>query len=98
VGAAATLVKWVTWPWRAVRRAWSWLKRTFLAAGPVLVKERHGYVFCGPIVIAILVVELLGSLSESFDDVIPWPTISTTVGHLEDRWAEVGVSSCVPPW
>jgi hypothetical protein len=44
----------------------------------------QGYLFWGPVVVAILVAELLGAF---FD--VPWPTISSTVGHLEDRWTIV---------
>ena len=36
------------------------------------------------VTLAIAVTEILGVTSKSFRDAIPWPTISTTVGHLED--------------
>jgi hypothetical protein len=39
----------------------------------------------------VLLVELLAALSSSFKDAIPWPTISSTVGHLEKRWDWVAV-------
>ena len=39
----------------------------------------------------MLGVELLGALSETFENWIPWPTISGTVGHLEKRWDFVAV-------
>ena len=44
----------------------------------------QGYLFWGPVVAAILVTEALGAF---FD--VPWPTISSTVGHLENRWTIV---------
>ena len=36
-------------------------------------------------------IELLGVLSSSFNNAIPWPTISSTIGHLEKRWDFVGI-------
>jgi hypothetical protein len=47
-------------------------------------KTLQGYLFWGPVVAAILVTEALGAF---FD--VPWPTISSTVGHLENRWTIV---------
>jgi hypothetical protein len=46
----------------------------------------QGYLFWGPVVGAILVAEALGAFFH-----VPWPTISSTVGHLEDRWTIVAV-------
>jgi len=46
-------------------------------------------VYWGMVALAITVTEILGALSKAFRDWIPWPTISGTVGHLEDidgRW------------
>jgi len=54
-------------------------------------EERRGYLFWGPVILLVLGVELLGALSESFENWIPWPTISSTVGHLEKRWDWVAV-------
>jgi hypothetical protein len=73
----------VAW-WRAIARNWQ-------AEGPVEPRERRGYWFWGPTVLIILAVELLGALSSTFKNKIPWPTISSTVGHLEKRWDWVGV-------
>jgi hypothetical protein len=64
-----------------------WLEREFLAAGRVRRVEENGYRFWGPVVAAILVVEALGALADwlhrrtIFE--VKWPTISSTVGHLE---------------
>jgi len=73
----------VAW-WRAIVRNWK-------AEGPVEPRERRGYWFWGPTILIILTVELLGALSSTFKDKIPWPTISGTVGHLEKRWDWVAV-------
>jgi hypothetical protein len=59
--------------------------------GPLKGAERRGYWFWGPTVLFVLLVELLGALSASFKNAIPWPTISSTVGHLEKRWDWVAV-------
>src|SRR5439155_15590081 len=59
--------------------------------GPVKGPERRGYWFWGPTVAFVLLIELLAALSSSFKDAIPWPTISSTVGHLEKRWDWVAV-------
>lgn len=53
--------------------------------------ERRGYLFWGPTVVLILIVEALGALSTRFEDWIPWPTISETVGRLEKLWAGTAV-------
>jgi hypothetical protein len=73
----------VAW-WRAIVRNWN-------AEGPVEPRERRGYWFWGPTILIILAVELLGALSSTFKDKIPWPTISGTVGHLEKRWDWIAV-------
>jgi hypothetical protein len=73
----------VAW-WRAIVGNWK-------AEGPVEPRERRGYWFWGPTILIILTVELLGALSSTFKDKIPWPTISGTVGHLEKRWDWVAV-------
>lgn len=55
---------------------------------------RSGYLFWGPTAAAILVMELLGvgKVQGWLDISIPWPTISTTVGHLAERWSIVYVA------
>lgn len=64
-----------------------WLEHEFRAAGHVTRVEKNGYRFWGPVVAAILVAEVLGAAADwlhrraIFD--VKWPTISSTVGHLE---------------
>jgi len=64
-----------------------WLEREFRAPGHVTRVEKNGYRFWGPVVAAILVAEVLGAAADwlhrraIFD--VKWPTISSTVGHLE---------------
>ena len=64
-----------------------WLEREFLASGHVKRAEKNGYRFWGPVVAAILVTEVLGALADWLHRrtilEIKWPTISSTVGHLE---------------
>ena len=64
-----------------------WLEREFLAAGHVRRDEQNGYRFWGPVVAAILVTEVLGAAADWLNQrtifMIRWPTISSTVGHLE---------------
>jgi hypothetical protein len=64
-----------------------WLEREFLASGHVKRAEKNGYRFWGPVVVAILVTEVLGALADWLHRrtilEIKWPTISSTVGHLE---------------
>jgi len=54
---------------------------------------RRGYVFWGITAAAVLGTEALGAASGWLEKKlhlhIPWPTISWTVGHLEDRWSIV---------
>jgi hypothetical protein len=53
----------------------------------------QGYAFWGPVVGAILIVEVLGAagdwLKKHLSIDVHWPTISSTVGHLENRWTIV---------
>jgi hypothetical protein len=64
-----------------------WLEREFLASGHVRRAEKNGYRFWGPVVVAILVTEVLGALADWLHRrtilEVKWPTISSTVGHLE---------------
>jgi hypothetical protein len=58
------------------------------------MQEKHvhnGYLFWGSTALVILVMELLGVgwVQRQIDLTIPWPTISTTVGDLAERWAAV---------
>jgi hypothetical protein len=73
----------VTW-WRILK--WRW--RLY---GPVEGPERRGYWFWLPIIFLVLLLEVLAAVSSSVRDAIPWPTISSTVGHLEKRWDWVAV-------
>ncbi len=60
-------------------------------------KEKLGYLVWGPIALVIGVTEILAALSESLQDSIPWPTISSTIGHLESRhhWVYVVVVATI---
>ena len=60
-----------------------WLREEFLAAGPVTPLERRGYALWGPLAVFIAVPEFLAALSKTLKADIPWPTISSTTGHLE---------------
>ena len=51
--------------------------------------ELRGYLFWGPVALAIACTECcfgVGWVQKKLDVTIPWPTISTTVGHLQERW------------
>ena len=54
-------------------------------------KEKLGYLVWGPIALVIGVTEILAALSKTLQNAIPWPTISSTVGHLEARYHWVSV-------
>jgi hypothetical protein len=66
-----------------------WLRHEFLAGGRVGRVERNGYRFWGPVIGAIVVAELLGALADWLDRRtifhVKWPTLSSTVGHLETQ-------------
>lgn len=65
------------WFWKT--RLGVWFAGKFHDATP---EELHGYAFWGMVALGVLVTELLGTgWFASFDS---WPTISTTVGHLQD--------------
>jgi hypothetical protein len=53
--------------------------------------ERRALVYWVPVAVAIGAVELAGALSGAFRDFVPWPTISSTIGHLEEAASWVGV-------
>lgn len=78
-GPGEGLLKWF---WKSRFGRWFWKK--FKDATP---EDVRGYQFWGPIALVILTAELLGlGKITSFDY---WPTISTTIGHLQDgdgRW------------
>jgi hypothetical protein len=73
----------VTW-WRMIVAKWR-------AGGPMTADERRGYRFWMPVLLVGAAYEILGALSATVRDKIPWPTISDTVGHLEKRWDWVAV-------
>jgi hypothetical protein len=75
------------WLWRVLL----WPFRNFFAPGPLSGREKQGYLIWGPTAALIATIELLGALSSSLKHSIPWPTISSTVGHLETRWSWVAV-------
>ena len=60
-------------------------------------KEKLGYIVWGPIGLAIGVTEILAALSKTLKNWIPWPTISSTLGHLESRhhWVSVVVVATI---
>jgi len=64
--------------------------RRFLTGrfGDVTKSEGWGYVVWGAMGVVIAVPELW---AVGKDSDFPWPTISTTVGHLEDRWPVVAL-------
>jgi hypothetical protein len=76
------------WSPRTWMRILKWRWKLY---GPVTDAERRGYWFWLPVVLFVLLIELLGALSATFKDAIPWPTISSTIGHLEKRWDWVAV-------
>src|SRR5437868_7630475 len=47
-------------------------------------RTAQGYLCWGPVVAAILIAEALAAFAH-----VHWPTISSTVGHLENRWTWV---------
>jgi len=47
-----------------------WFTKHFGKATP---EELHGYAYWGPVALAIAVTEILGALSKTFRDFIPWP-------------------------
>jgi hypothetical protein len=72
-GAGERLLKWFWKSWLGL-----WVTRKFAGA---TAEELHGYAFWGPVALAVLVTELLGT---GWFGSYGWPTISSTVGHLQD--------------
>jgi hypothetical protein len=68
-----TLLKWFWKTWLG-----RWIAARFADAA---AEELHGYAFWGPVALAITIAELLAT--GWFGD-YDWPTISTTIGHLQD--------------
>jgi hypothetical protein len=72
--------------WRRVLRA---IKRYFAARfSDVTRSEAWGYVVWGAMGIVVGVPEIWAAIS---GDDFYWPTISTTVGHLQERWPVVAL-------
>jgi uncharacterized membrane protein HdeD (DUF308 family) len=57
----------------------------------VTSRERWGYAVWGTVAVFVGVTEILARISSQLRNAIPWPTISATVGHLEQRWPFVAV-------
>ena len=70
---------------------WGRLRAWFVGGRPLTREEVWGYRVWGPILAFIFVTEILAAASKTLKDAIPWPTISSTVGHLEARWPVVAV-------
>jgi hypothetical protein len=63
----------------------------------VSAKEKLGYLVWAPIGLVIGTTEILAALSQSMKNAIPWPTISSTIGHLEAKhhWVSVVVVATI---
>jgi hypothetical protein len=70
---------------RVLRRWWATLKGRFVG---VTRSEKWGYVVWGAMGVVIAVPEL-SAVGKGCD--FPWPTISTTVGHLQELWPAVAI-------
>lgn len=76
---------WSPWTW------WLVVKAKWDAGDPLTKQQRRGFAFWAPVGLAIGAVELAGALSGAFRNFIPWPTISSTIGHIEEVASWVGV-------
>lgn len=79
------LLGWLPWNW------WATLKSKWAAGKPLSRPERRAFAFWVPVGLVFGAVELAGVLSGAFRNFIPWPTFSTTIGHIEDTASWVGV-------
>lgn len=73
---------------------WNWwanLKAKWAAGEALTRPQRRGFAFWLPVGLVFGAVELGGALSGAFRNFIPWPTFSTTIGHIEDGASWVGV-------
>jgi len=70
---------------------WRALRDWFVGGRPLTREGKWGYRVWGPILAFIFVTEILAAASKTLKNAIPWPTISSTVGHLETRWPIVAV-------
>jgi hypothetical protein len=78
-------------PWNWLAKWWANLKAGWAAGGPLTKVQRRGFIFWLPVGLVFGAVELAGALSGAFRNFIPWPTFSTTIGHIEDAASWVGV-------
>ncbi len=76
---------WSPWTW------WLVVKAKWDAGDPLTKQQKRGFAFWAPVGLAIGAVELAGALSGAFRNFIPWPTISSTIGHIEEVASWVGV-------
>jgi len=70
---------------RGLRRWWSGLRKRFVG---VTRSEKWGYGVWGAMG-AVIAVPELSAVGKGCD--FPWPTISTTVGHLQELWPVVAL-------
>lgn len=86
------------WRTRPGKRFLHWFWKSWLGRGlsrrfgDAQPPELHGYAYWGPVALAITVVEIMGALSKTFRNWIPWPTISGTVGHILDQDSRWGLA------
>ena len=81
-------------PWWSWLLPWNWwanLKAKWTAGEPLTKPQQRGFAFWVPVGLVFGAVELAGALSRPFRNFIPWPTFSTTIGHIEDGASWVGV-------
>jgi hypothetical protein len=78
-------------PWWSPLTWWRTLEKKWRTPTPPNGEEIRGFKFWTPVLLAIGVTEVAGALSGTFRNAVPWPTISSTIGHLEDRWDWVAV-------
>ena len=82
---APSLKAWWPWNW------WSNLKAQWARGKPLDEPQKRGFAFWVPIGLVFGAVELGGALSGAVRNFIPWPTFSTTIGHIEEGASWVGV-------
>jgi len=82
----AAMAGWLLpWNW------WAAMKAKWVASGGLTRPQRRGFAFWLPVGLVFGAVELGGAMSGAVRNSIPWPTFSTTIGHIEDRASWVGV-------
>jgi hypothetical protein len=78
---------WWLLPWNW----WAALKAKWIAGERLTKPQRRGFAFWVPVGLVFGAVELGGAVSGAVRNFIPWPTFSTTIGHVEDHASWVGV-------